>query len=82
MVELDDFRDFLEAFLELLYLQSMISVGARSFCEKQPNLLKMITQFDNRRCFEHSLLVDNKLTVAQRVDITLDQKEVRAALDR
>ncbi len=44
-------------------------------------LLDVITKLDNMRCLEHPLLVDNKLTMLQRVNVTLDQKEIRAALD-
>ena len=41
----------------------------------------MVSQFDNRRSLEHPLLVNNKLTMLQRIYITLDQQQVTAALD-
>jgi len=45
------------------------------------NLLEVITQLDNGRSLEHPSLVDDELAVRERVDITLDQEEIRAALD-
>jgi hypothetical protein len=36
------------------------------------NLLEMITQFDDRSRLEHPLLVDDELTMRERVDVTLD----------
>ena len=41
----------------------------------------MISQFDNRCSLKHPLLVDNKLTMLQRINITLDQQQVTATLD-
>lgn len=41
----------------------------------------MISQFDNRCSLKHPLLVNNKLTMLQRIYITLDQQQVTAALD-
>lgn len=37
-------------------------------------LLEMIAEFDNRCSTEQTLFVDYKLTVLQRVDVTLDKK--------
>ena len=62
MVELDDSRDLLEAFLELR------------------DLLEVVTELNNGRGLEHALRVDDELTVLERVDVTLDEKQVRAAL--
>jgi len=36
------------------------------------NLLEMITQFDDWGRLEHPLLVDDELTMRERVDVTLD----------
>lgn len=41
---------------------------------EEANLLEMITQLDDGCCLKHPLLVDNKLTMLQGVDVTLDQK--------
>jgi hypothetical protein len=40
----------------------------------------MITQLDNRRGTEHSLLVDDQLAVLNRIDITLDEEQIGTAL--
>ena len=45
------------------------------------DFLEVITKLDNRRGLEHPLLVDDKLTVLQRVDVTLDEKQVGTTLD-
>lgn len=45
-------------------------------------LLEVVTQLDNRCGLEHSVFVDDQPTMTERVDVTLDQKQVRAALDR
>ena len=45
------------------------------------DLLEVITKLDNRCGLEHPLLVDDKLTVLQRVDVTLDEKQVGTTLD-
>ena len=36
------------------------------------NFLEMITQFDDRGSLEHPLLIDDELTMRERVDVTLD----------
>jgi hypothetical protein len=46
------------------------------------NFLEMITQFDDRGSLEHPLLIDDELTMRERVDVTLDQEKIRARLDR
>ena len=38
----------------------------------------MVTEFDHRRVLEHSAWVDHQLSVFQRINIALDQKQVRA----
>jgi len=63
MIQLQDLRDLLEPFLELL------------------NLFEMVTQFDDRRRLEHPLLVDDELTVLERVDVTLDEEKIGARFD-
>jgi len=40
----------------------------------------VITQFDNRRSFKHSLGVNDQLAVLQGIDVGLDQQQIRAAL--
>lgn len=45
-------------------------------------LLEVVAQLDDGGCLKHPVLIDDKLTMAERVDITLNQEEVRAALDR
>ena len=45
------------------------------------DLLEVITKLDNRCGLEHPLLVDDKLTVLQRVDVTLDEEQVGTTLD-
>ena len=46
------------------------------------HLLEVITEFDHRSGLEHSLFVDHQLTVLQRVDVALDEKEIRTTLNR
>jgi len=41
----------------------------------------MITQLDHRCGVEHAGLVEEELTVLERVNVTLDQEQVGAALD-
>lgn len=78
MVQLDNLRNFLEPLLELRNLRG----------EKMPSgpeirkpaslrtienyLLEVITKFDYGSSLKHPLLVDNKLSVFQRVNVTLD----------
>lgn len=45
------------------------------------NLLEVISKFDDRSRFKHPLLIDNKLPVLQRVDVTLDKEKIRTTLD-
>ena len=45
------------------------------------NLFEMVTQFDDRCCLEHPLLVDDELTMLERIDVTLDEKKVGARFD-
>ena len=47
-----------------------------------PDLLEVITKFNDRRRFEHPVGVDNKLTMLQRVDVALDEKQIGTALHR
>lgn len=42
----------------------------------------MISQLNNRRSFEHPRLVNDELTMFEGIDVTLDQQQVRATLDR
>lgn len=42
----------------------------------------MITELDNGSSLKHSVLIYNELTMLERVDITLDEKKIRATLDR
>lgn len=46
------------------------------------DLLKVITKLDHRGRLEHPTFVQNELAVLQRVDVTLDQKQVGTGLDR
>lgn len=45
------------------------------------DLLEVIAKFDDRRRLEHPLLVNNELTVLERVDVALDEQEIGAGLD-
>ena len=45
------------------------------------HLLEVITKFNDGGRLKHSLLVDNKLAMLQRVNVTLDKKEIGATLD-
>jgi hypothetical protein len=42
----------------------------------------MITKLDDGCGLKHPILIDDKLTVGQRVDVALDQEEIRATLHR
>ena len=82
MVELNDLGDLLEALLELLDLYDF-----RQLCfplqKLYPlHLLEVVPKLDDRRRLEHALLVDDQLAVLERVDVRLDQQQVRAALHR
>ena len=44
------------------------------------DLLEVVTELDDRSSLEHPLLVNDELTVLERVDVTLDQQQIRAAL--
>lgn len=48
--------------------------GAEEERENTTNLLEMISQLDNRGGFEHSLLIDNQLSMLQRVDVALNEE--------
>jgi len=45
------------------------------------DLFEMVTQLDNRGCLEHPVLIDDELAMTKRIDVTLDQEEIGAALD-
>ena len=45
------------------------------------DFLEVITKLDNRCGLEHPLLVDDKLTVLQRVNVALDEEQVGTTLD-
>ena len=44
------------------------------------DLLEVVAKLDNGCRPEHPLLVNDELTVLQRVDVALDQQQIRAAL--
>ena len=44
------------------------------------NLLEVVTQLDDWGGIEHTSFVQDELTVFERVDIALDQQQVRATL--
>lgn len=46
------------------------------------DLFEMITKLDDGCGLKHPILIDDKLTVGQRVDVALDQEEIRATLHR
>lgn len=41
----------------------------------------MVSELDDGRALEHPLFVDDELPVLERIDVALDQKKIRAALD-
>jgi hypothetical protein len=45
------------------------------------NLLEMVAQLDDRSRLKHPLLVDDKLTVFERVNVALDEEKVGARFD-
>ena len=45
------------------------------------NLLEVVAELDDRRGLKHALRVDRELAVLKRVNVTLDEEQVRAALD-
>jgi hypothetical protein len=47
-----------------------------------PDLLKVIAKLDDRRGLEHPVRVDDQLAVLKRVNVTLDEEQIRARLDR
>ena len=42
------------------------------------HLLEVVTEFDHRCVLEHPTRVDHQLPMFQRIDVALDQKQVRA----
>ena len=46
------------------------------------DFLKVVTKLDHRGRLEHPALVQDELTVLQRVNVTLDKEQVGAGLDR
>ena len=46
------------------------------------DLLEMVAQLDHRRGLEHPLLAKDQFTVLKRVDVALDEEQIRAGLDR
>ena len=46
------------------------------------DLLKVVTKLDHRGRLEHPAFVQDELAMLQRVDVTLDEEQVRARLDR
>lgn len=46
------------------------------------DLLKVVTKLDHRGRLEHPAFVQDELTMLQRVDVTLDEEQVGASLDR
>jgi hypothetical protein len=96
VVQLNDPGDLLEALLELLDLfkrQEADRPGThiRAFLKWSPNFITFgCMSFTNGyvmpprtwRCLEHPVLIDDKLAMLKRVDIALDQEEIRTALDR
>ena len=45
------------------------------------DLLEVVTELDDGRCLEHALRTDRELAMLERVDVRLDEQQVRAALD-
>jgi hypothetical protein len=41
----------------------------------------MVTKLDHWCGFKHSLFIDHKLAVSQRIDIAFDEEQIRTALD-
>ena len=88
MVQFHNLWDCLESPLEVGNLQShpqsATSAFGREFergSENESNLLEVVTQFDHWGRVEHAGFIQDKLAVLERVDIALDQQQVRAALD-
>jgi len=46
------------------------------------DLLKVVTKLDHRGRLEHPAFVQDELTMLQRVNVTLDEEQVGAGLDR
>ena len=44
------------------------------------DLLEVVTELDDRRRLEHTLLIEEELTVLERVDVALDEEKIGAAL--
>ena len=45
------------------------------------DLLEVVAELDDGRRLEHALRIDDELPVLERVDVALDEQQVRAALD-
>jgi hypothetical protein len=76
VIQFDDLGDLLEALLELLDLPKQHEQNDTQIMSVTTNLLEMITQLDNRRSLKHSVFVDDKLPVLERVDVALDQEKI------
>lgn len=45
-------------------------------------LFEMVAQFNDGRSFKHPVLIDDQLAMTERINVTLDQEEIGAALHR
>ena len=83
MVQLHNLWDSLESLLEVGNLPSRLP-SARSFARSRQvtNLLEVVTQLDDWGGIKHTGFIQDELTMLERVDIALDQQQVRATLHR
>ena len=80
VIQLDDLGDLLKPLLELLDLQKEVVTSQFFFSLSlwAAHLLEVVTELDYRGVLEHPLWVDHQLSVFQRINVALDQKQVRA----
>ena len=81
MVQFHNLWDSLESLLEVGNLPSRSQLVTRLHNRARvPNLLEVVTQLDDWSGIKHPSFVQDELTVLERVDIALDEQQVRATL--
>ena len=73
MVEFDNLRDLLETFLELLDLGRRYYKADSILLSQSAYLLKVIAKLDDGRRAEQTLLVDDELSMFERINVALNE---------
>ena len=60
---------------------SDIAVGNNLYPARITHLLEMVAEFDHGDVIKHPVRVHHQLAVLQRIDVALDQQQIRARFD-